>query len=110
LAVEIREETLELPTYVWGPPDPNPPFQRKGGGSIYPYPLLDDLGEDARPVRYRALVTENEYLRVTVLPDLGGRIYSALHKPSGQQVFHRNSVVKPGLIGLRGAWVSGGVE
>jgi len=110
LTVEVREETLELPTYVWGPPDPNPPFQRKGEGSTYPYPLLDDLTEDARPVRYRALVAENEYLRVTVLPDVGGRIYSALHKPSGQQVFHRNTVVKPGLIGLRGAWVSGGAE
>jgi tetratricopeptide (TPR) repeat protein len=110
LTVEVREETLEVPTYVWGPPDPNPPFQRKGEASIYPYPLLDDLGEDARSVRYRALVVENEYLQVTVFPELGGRIFSAVDKRSGEQVFHRNTVVKPGLIGLRGAWVSGGVE
>ena len=110
MPAEVREETLELPTYVWGPPDPNPPLQRKGAESIYPYPLLDDLGEEARTVRYRALVVENEYLRVTVLPELGGRIHSAVDKPTGQEVFHRNNVAKPGLIGLRGAWISGGVE
>ena len=61
MPVEIREESLELPTYVWGPPDPNPPFQRRGRDRIYPYPLLDDPGEEARPVSYRALVVENEY-------------------------------------------------
>ena len=110
MPVEIREESLELPTYVWGPPDPNPPFQRRGRDRIYPYPLLDDMGEEARPVTYRALVVENEYLRVTVLPELGGRLYSAVDKPTGEEIFYRNNVVKPGLIALRGAWISGGVE
>ncbi len=110
MAVEIREEQLELLTYIWGPPDPNPPFQRTGSWSIYPYPLLDDIGEEARPVSYRSLVVENEYLRVIVLPELGGRLYSAVFKPTGAELFYRNNVVKPGLIALRGAWISGGVE
>lgn len=110
MAVEIREEQLELPTYVWGAPDPNPPFQRSGTWTIYPYPLLDDIGEQARSVAYRALVVENEYLRVVVLPELGGRIFSAQDKASGEELFYRNNVVKPGLIALRGVWISGGVE
>ena len=93
MPVEIREESLELPTYVWGSPDPNPPFQRRGRDRIYPYPLLDDMGEEARPVSYRALVVENEYLRVTVLPELGGRLYSAVDKPTGEEIFYRNNVV-----------------
>ena len=110
MTVEIREEQLELLTYAWGPPDPNPPFQREGTWSIYPYPLLDDIREEARPSSYRSLVVENEYLRVVVLPELGGRIFSAAFKPTGQELFYRNNVVKPGLIALRGAWISGGVE
>ncbi len=110
MSVEIREDVLDLLTYVWGDPDPNPPFQRSGHWRIYPYPLLDDIREEARVVRYRALIVENEYLHVTVLPELGGRIYSALCKRDGEEIFYRNSVVKPGLIALRGAWVSGGVE
>ncbi len=110
MPVEIREETLELRTYAWGEPDPNPPFESKANWPIYPYPLLDDIREDARPVAYRALVLENECLRVVVLPELGGRLYSAIEKATGDEVFYRNHVVKPGLLGLRGAWISGGVE
>ena len=53
---------------------------------------------------------ENEYLKVIVLPELGGHLYSALDKPTGQEIFYRNNVVKPGLIALRGAWISGGIE
>ncbi|UCC68348.1 MAG: DUF5107 domain-containing protein [Armatimonadota bacterium] len=110
MSVEIRDESLELPTYAWGPPDPNPAFQRRSGRQIYPYPLLDDIRDESRPVQYRALVLENKYLRVTVLPELGGRLYSAIDKPTGEEIFYRNNVVKPGLIGLRGAWISGGIE
>ena len=108
--VQAREETLELKTYLLGPEDPNPPFQRRGYWPIYPYAMQDDLGEEARPVAYRALVIENEYLRVTVLPELGGHLHSALDKATGEDLFYHNHVVKPGLIALRGAWISGGIE
>ncbi|GAF90748.1 unnamed protein product, partial [marine sediment metagenome] len=47
MSAEVREEVLELSTYVWGSPDPNPPFQRTGNWAIYPYPLLDDIREEA---------------------------------------------------------------
>lgn len=110
MSVDIREEPLELLTYVWGPPDPNPAFEPKVNWPIYPYPLLDDIREEARLVRYRALVVENEHLRVTVLPELGGHLHSAVHKATGEEVFYHNHVVKPGLLGLRGAWLSGGIE
>ena len=71
MPVEIREEELQLNTYVWGPEDPYPPFQRRTHWDIYPYPMMDDLGEEIRTVSYRALVLENEYLRLTVLPARG---------------------------------------
>ena len=110
MSVDSRVEILEIPTYEYGPQDPNPPFQRRGPWGIYPYSMLDDLGTEARPREYRALVLENEYLLVTVLPELGGHLYSAVDKSTGREIFYRNHVVKPGLVALRGAWVSGGVE
>lgn len=104
------EEVLTLPTYWAGPPDPNPPFHRSGYWGIYPYSMLDDLGVERGTRDYRAVILENEYLRVTVLPELGGHLFSAFNKASGAEIFYRNNVVKPGLVALRGAWISGGIE
>jgi hypothetical protein len=104
------EGTVELPTYVLGAPDPNPAFPLISRHNIYPYTMLDDL-TDRRKVRtYGALFLENEYLRATILPELGGRLYSLYDKVARREVFCRNHVVKYGLVGLRGAWISGGVE
>lgn len=108
--VSSRHETVTIPTYEWGPHDINPHFQPTGGMSIYPYPMQDNLGREKGDKTYDALVIENEYLRVTVLPELGGRVYSVFDKVAGREMFYRNKVVKPGLIGLAGAWISGGIE
>ena len=110
VAVRSREEKLVMKTYVWGPEDPYPPFHRRAHWDIYPYPMMDDLGEEVRDVEYRALTLENEYLRVVVLPELGGHLLSAVDTATGEDLFYHNHVVKPGLIALRGAWISGGVE
>ena len=105
-------EPLPLKTYPLGPPDPNPPFQRQNHTwACYPYPLLDDVLEGEPTVRdWNALHLENEYLHCIVLPELGGHLYSLLDKVTGREVFYRNNVVKYGLIAIRGAWISGGIE
>ncbi|MDH7570935.1 MAG: DUF5107 domain-containing protein, partial [Armatimonadota bacterium] len=108
--VRVYRTELILPTYPLGPPDPNPPFPDGRRVDIYPYPMLDDLGEARAEQAYLAVVLENEYLRLTVLPQLGGHLYSAFDKSAGREIFYRNNVVKPGLVALRGAWISGGVE
>jgi len=72
--------------------------------------MLDDLGVERGTRDYRAVILENEYLRVIVLPELGGHLFSAFNKASGTEIFYRNNVVKPGLVALRGAWISGGIE
>ena len=61
-------------------------------------------------VSWRTLNLENEYLRVTVLPDLGGHLYSCLDKRSGREMFYANTSIKKALIGYRGAWAAFGVE
>jgi len=96
---------------VEGPANPNPPFDLFSLGRFnYPYPLRDALTDRRESVQWRTLNLENEYLRLTVLPDLGGHIYSCLDKRTGREMFYANSAIKKALIGYRGAWAAFGVE
>jgi tetratricopeptide (TPR) repeat protein len=109
--VKAYEGTLTLPTYAIRGQNPNPVFRSQYGvAHIYPYTLLDDIAPTPTDRVYRTLNLENEYLRVTVLPDLGGRVYSVYDKISGREVFYKNAVVKFAPLAIRGAFFSGGVE
>jgi tetratricopeptide (TPR) repeat protein len=114
-AVSIREEPLVIPTYQVGESDRNPIFY--GGrayqgarGAVYPYPLMDQLTDVRENKTYRAVTLENKYIKISVLPEIGGRILSALDKTDGYDFFYHQHVIKPALIGMLGAWISGGVE
>jgi tetratricopeptide (TPR) repeat protein len=114
-SVGLFEEDWEIPTYPVGPPEVNPVFfdgrpYQGAKGPVYPYPLLDKLSSTREPRSYKALVLENRYLSVSVLPELGGRIFSGQDKTNGYDFFYRQHVIKPALIGMAGAWISGGVE
>ncbi len=106
--VTVKEITMSIPTYVTGPDDPAPPFALPG---VYPYPMQTDITRAKVLKDYRVVVLENEYIRVLVLPDVGGRILAAHDKTNKDFDFiYHNHVVKPGLVALRGAWLSGGIE
>ncbi len=117
--VRAWEGALTIPTYGWAQ-DVNPKLWALEGevkfsttvkGSIvYPYTMQDHLSRTKEERTYKALFLENEYLKVTCLPELGGRLHSVLDKTEGKEMFHYNSVIKPGMIAMRGAWISGGVE
>ena len=112
-AARVWEAPLALPTYELGPPDPNPPLfdrSRTRGRPSYPYPLLDSLTNKRVDKTYRAVFLENEYLRVTVLPELGGKLYAIYDKTAGRDALYTNHVVKYAMVGIRGAWTSGGIE
>ncbi len=110
-AVRVWEGSTTLPTYAEGPANPNPPFDLFTFGRFnYPYPLRDALLDRREPVTWRSLHLENEYLRLTVLPDLGGHIYSCIDKRTGRDMFYANTAIKKALIGYRGAWAAFGVE
>jgi len=111
----IWEEPITIPTYRIGPPEQNPIFYagrlyQGAKGPIYPYPMLDKLTDDRRDRTYKSVNLENECIKVTVLPEIGGRILAGLDKTNGYDFFYRQSVIKPALIGMVGAWISGGVE
>ncbi|MFO1500503.1 MAG: DUF5107 domain-containing protein [Verrucomicrobiota bacterium] len=109
-AVQASKGQITLPTYPWLPAVRHPYFRETDGKNIYPYPMLDNLSRDKTNRVYRTVVLENEYLRITFLPELGGKIHEVIDKTSGQPMFYVNHVIKPGLIGMCGAWTSGGVE
>ena len=109
------EEKTFIPTYAVGPAEPNPIFYngrayQGAKGPVYPYPLLDRLSDRKEDRAYRALVLENPYVRIVVLPEIGGRIFEAVDKTNGYNFVYRQHVIKPALIGMLGAWISGGVE
>ncbi len=104
------ETPLTLPTYPMATDDPYPQFPALGKEPIYPYTMQDGFGQTKEDRTYRSLVLENRYLRVTFLPALGGKLYGALDKTTGHEMFYRNPVVCPGHVAMRGAWTSGGVE
>lgn len=109
-AVRVWEGTLTLPTYALLPDDPNPQFRETDGSIVYPYTMQDNLGSERADHTWRAFFLENEYLKVACLPEIGGRIQWVLDKRENEQMFYNNRVIRPGLIALRGAWVSGGIE
>ena len=109
-AVRAWEDEVVIPTYLMGPDDLNPHYFETSGSIIYPYTMQDAFTPERVDRTYRAVFLENEYLRVMCLPEIGGRIQSVFDKTTGEEMFYRNHVIRPGHIALRGAWVSGGVE
>ncbi len=113
--VKIWEEKVVLPTYEIGQPDRNPIFLEKrvyqgSSGKIYPYPTIEKISDEKVDKEYNAVFLENEYIRVMILPELGGRIHRAYDKTNDYDFVYYNHVIKPALVGLLGPWISGGIE
>jgi len=114
-SVKVSEQNLVIPTYLAGDPDPNPMFylgrsSQGAEGRVYPYPLYDTLTNIKSNKSYRIVRLENEYVRIGVLPGIGGRLFEGVDKSNGYNFIYRQHVIKPALIGLIGAWISGGIE
>lgn len=113
--VKMWEEKVSIPTYEIGTPDKNPIFLEKrvyqgSSGKIYPYPTIEKISDEKVDKFYQAVYLENEYIRVMILPELGGRIQRAYDKTNDYDFVYYNHVIKPALVGLVGPWISGGIE
>jgi len=109
--VHVWQGTLTLPTYEEGAPDLNPPFDQYANSRFnYPYTLRDNLTDRRTDHAWRAVFLENEYLKCSVLPDLGGHVYTCTDKISGQPMFYANPSIKKAAISYRGAWAAFGIE
>lgn len=113
--VKISEQAWVLPTYAVAPADKNPMFFRgesyQGASKvIYPYGLNDVISNERGEKAWKALILENEYIKLCVTPEIGGKLYYATDKTNNYNFIYKNNVVKPSNIGMLGAWVSGGIE
>ncbi|QNI34789.1 DUF5107 domain-containing protein [Alloacidobacterium dinghuense] len=113
--VKVWEECVTMRTYAPARPDRNPLFLEKrvyqgSSGRVYPLPVIDYIETEAREQVWKAVHLENEFLRIMVMPEIGGRVHVGLDKRNGYDFFYRQNVIKPALVGLAGPWISGGVE
>ncbi|MFC9338793.1 DUF5107 domain-containing protein [Streptomyces sp. NPDC057020] len=133
----VRRAVLTLPAAPLGPDNPLPALRAPAGAgahavdprtlaelprdmargigrdplrSLLPAPVRDGYGRERTPADLDTIVIENDRLRVTVLPGLGGRVHSLHHKPTGRELLYSNPVFQPAAFALNGAWFSGGVE
>ena len=114
-AVVAWSEPLVIDSYLPAQPDVFPAFLENrvyqgSSGRVYPLPFHERIEHEKRPHQWQALHLENEYVRLVILPELGGRIQVGYDKTVGYDFFYRNNVIKPALVGLAGPWLSGGVE
>lgn len=113
--VKAWEEPVEMFSYLPESANLNPMFQERrvgqgGSGEVYPLPLIERIASDPVIKSWKAIHIENRYVRLMILPEIGGRIHVGLDKVSGYDFFYRQNVIKPALVGPTGPWISGGVE
>ncbi|TDB74396.1 DUF5107 domain-containing protein [Micromonospora sp. KC723] len=106
---------VTIPTYLPEAPSRYPAYLDRrvyqgSSGRVFPLPFHDRIQESRSDHRWLGLHVENAYLRLLVLPELGGRIQFAIDKRTGYSLFYANPVIKPALVGLTGPWLAGGVE
>lgn len=101
----IRESSRSFTTYPFGNPDPVP-----NKGTIYPYFRYEDFS--ARPVAksWKTVELENDFVKLVILPEVGGKIWSATEKATGKDFLYNNKTVKFRDVAMRGPWTSGGIE
>lgn len=112
---KVWREDVVIPTYEVGHEEWTPIFLENrvyqgSSGVVYPYPVIESIADTKTDHTYHALWLENEYLKVMILPELGGRVQMAYDKIKQRHFVYYNHVVKPALVGLAGPWISGGIE
>ena len=115
MKVKAWSEKVVIPTYGIGEPEKNPMFLEKrvyqgSSGVVYPHPVIEKILDEKKDKEWNAVFLENDYLKIMILPELGGRIQMAFDKTKNRHFVYYNQVIKPALVGLTGPWISGGIE
>jgi len=113
--VLVWQEIIFLPTYNTGEPEKNPVFLEKrvyqgSNGAVYPHAVIEKIEDEKNEKPYTALFLENAWLKIMILPEIGGRVHRAYDKIRQRDFVYHNQVIKPALVGLTGPWISGGIE
>lgn len=113
--VKAWKDKVVIPTYEVGVPEKYPIFLEKrvyqgSSGSVYPHPVIEHISNEKVDKEWDVIYIENEYIKLMILPALGGRIQMAYDKVKERHFVYYNHVIKPALVGLTGPWISGGIE
>ncbi len=114
-AVAAWQAAVPIDTYDVEEPDHYPAYLDRrvyqgSSGRVYPLPFFERVSSAKKARAWEAIHLENEFVRLMILPELGGRIHCGLDKTRNYDFFYRNNVIKPALVGVTGPWLSGGVE
>lgn len=114
-SVKAWTEKIIIPTYEVGPPEKYPVFLEKrvyqgSSGAVYPNPVIETISDEKKEIEWEVVYLENDYLKIMIIPALGGRIQMAYDKIRQRHFVYYNHVIKPALVGLTGPWISGGIE
>lgn len=115
MTVQVWQEKVVIPTYQVAEADKNPMFfenriYQGSSGIVYPHPVIEKIADEKVDQEYNGLFLENKYLKIMILPEIGGRVQMAYDKIAGRHFIYYNQVIKPALVGLCGPWISGGIE
>ncbi|WP_347921980.1 DUF5107 domain-containing protein [Pontimicrobium sp. SW4] len=101
----IKEVLMNFKTYPFS--DPSPVVDMN---NIYPYFKFDGYTNNVIDQSWKMVVMENDYIKVFVCPEIGGKVWGAIEKSTGKEFLYYNDVVKFRNIAMRGPWTSGGLE
>lgn len=112
--VKMWEDTMTIKTYLRTPPDLNARFyegiQHQGvQRHVYPYAMDDGLSDNSEMKTYKTVCLENDYIKISVVPELGGRVFSAYDKVAKRDFIYKQDAIKPALVGMSGAWITGAI-
>ena len=102
----VKEVKLSMPTYMFSDPDP----VAKPENSYYPYFRFDGYSVKSTPKEWNVVEMENDYIKLSIFPEIGGKVWGAVEKSTGKEFIYFNHAVKFRDIAMRGAWTSGGIE
>ena len=113
--VDLVKKAENIPTYIPKPANTLPMFfenkpYQGASGKLYPIPYSDGITDEKKDVNYTVYTLENEYIYTKLLPEVGGKILRAYDKVADKDFIYYNEVIKPALVGIAGAWISGGIE
>src|SRR5690242_10564313 len=101
----IREYEKTFATYPFSEPDPVPTPT-----NIYPYFRFDGFTDQPVQKKWKVVELENDFIRVAIMPQIGGKIWTAIDKQNGKPFIYDNDAVKFRDVAMRGPWTSGGIE
>ena len=115
MSVQIKKHKQVIPTYIPRKANDLPMFfenkpYQGASGRLYPIAYSDGISDEKTDVEYDVVTLENEYIKTQVLPQIGGKLLRGYDKVGAHDFIYYNEVIKPALVGLAGAWISGGIE